>query len=130
MTNLSIQRPATDSMAAMPRAMAPVAVATSSVTPSNAGAIKQDAVQPTPQVAKRALSSDELKNLASEIQRKVSAVSSDLQFSVDEETGKDLIRVTDRTTKKIVWQFPSEEALNITKALDQYQKGVMLNRKV
>jgi flagellar protein FlaG len=92
---------------------------------------------PTKQVAanaahlsdKVALSSDDLKNLASEIQRKVSTISSDLQFSVDQETGKDLIRVTDRTTKKVVWQFPSEEALNITKALDQYQKGVMLNRK-
>ena len=114
----------------MQRAMAPVAVATSSVAPARAGAVRQEPVQAAPQAAKSALSSDDLKNLASEIQRKVSAISSDLQFSVDEETGKDLIRVTDRTTKKIVWQFPSEEALNITRALDQYQKGVMLNRKV
>jgi flagellar protein FlaG len=117
-------------MAAMPRAMAPVAVATSSVTTFKTGVVRPDTEHVAPQVAKRALSSDELKNLASEMQRKVSAISSDLQFSVDEETGKDLIRVTDRTTKKIVWQFPSEEALNITRALDQYQKGVMLNRKV
>ncbi len=128
MTNLSIQRPASDTMAAAPRALAPVAAATSSVTSSKAGAVKPDTAHAAPQVAKPALSSEELKNLASEIQRKVSAISSDLQFSVDEETGKDLIRVTDRTTKKIVWQFPSEEALNITRALDQYQKGVMLNR--
>jgi flagellar protein FlaG len=110
--------------------MAPVPVASSSVTPSKATVVKPDIAQAAPQAAKRALSSDELKNLASEMQRKVSAISSDLQFSVDKETGKDLIRVTDRTTKKIVWQFPSEEALNITRALDQYQKGVMLNRKV
>ena len=129
MTNLSIQRPAPAPTAAMPRAMAPVAVATSSVPPARAGAVKQESVHAAPQAAKSALSSDDLKNLASEIQRKVSAISSDLQFSVDEETGKDLIRVTDRTTKKIVWQFPSEEALKITKALDQYQKGVMLNHR-
>ena len=130
MTNLSIQRSAPDAMVATPRAMAPVPVASSSVTPSKATVVKPDIAQAAPQTAQRALSSDELKNLASEMQRKVSAISSDLQFSVDEETGKDLIRVTDRTTKKIVWQFPSEEALNITRALDQYQKGVMLNRKV
>jgi flagellar protein FlaG len=116
-------------MAATPRAIAAVPVASGSVTPPKVAVNKPDIAYAPPQAAKRALSSDELKNLASEMQRKVSAISSDLQFSVDKETGKDLIRVTDRTTKKIVWQFPSEEALNITRALDQYQKGVMLNRK-
>ena len=129
MTNISIQRPASDQMTAMPRAMAPPAVATHTVAPASITPAKQAAANAAPQSAKVALSSDELKNLASEIQRKVSAISSDLQFSVDQETGKDLIRVTDRTTKKVVWQFPSEDALHITKALDQYQKGVMLNRK-
>ena len=129
MTNISIQRPASDQMTAMPRAVAPPALAANVDAPASIAPAKQVATNAAPQSAKVALSSDELKNLANEIQRKVSAISSDLQFSVDQETGKDLIRVTDRTTKKIVWQFPSEEALNITKALDQYQKGVMLNRK-
>jgi flagellar protein FlaG len=117
-------------MTAMPRAVAPPAQVAHTVAPANVAPVKQATANASPQAAKVALSSDELKNLASEIQRKFSAVSSDLQFSVDQETGKDLIRVTDRTTKKIVWQFPSEEALNITRALDQYQKGVMLHRKV
>jgi flagellar protein FlaG len=116
-------------MTAIPRAVAPPAAVARADAPAGVTPMKQIAANPAPQSVKAALSSDELKNLASEIQRKVSAISSDLQFSVDQETGKDLIRVTDRTTKKIVWQFPSEEALNITKALDQYQKGVMLNRK-
>ncbi len=116
-------------MAAMPRAVAPVVHAVSPDPPVKAGAAAPAAVQAAPKAVKAALSSDELKHLASEIQRKVSSIASDLQFSVDEETGKDLIRVTDRTTKKIVWQFPSEEALKITKALDQYQKGVMLNHR-
>ena len=130
MTNISIQRPASDQMTAMPRAVAPPAATAHAAAPANNVPVKQSATTAAHQPGKVALSTDELSNLASEIQRKVSAISSDLQFSVDQETGKDLIRVTDRTTKKIVWQFPSEEALNITKALDQYQKGVMLNRKV
>jgi flagellar protein FlaG len=117
-------------MTAMPRAAAPPAQAAHAVARVADTPEKQAGASASHQVVKAALSTDELKNLASEIQRKVSTVSSDLQFSVDQETGKDLIRVTDRTTKKIVWQFPSEEALNITRALDQYQKGVMLNRKV
>ena len=129
MTNISIQRPASDQMTAMPRAVAPPATKAHAAAPGNNVPVKQSAATAAHQTGKVALSTDELSNLASEIQRKVSSISSDLQFSVDQETGKDLIRVTDRTTKKVVWQFPSEEALNITKALDQYQKGVMLNRK-
>ena len=129
MTNISIQRPASDQMTAIPRAVAPPAAVVRAVAATTVAPAKQETANTAPQPVKAALSTDELKSLASEIQRKVSSISSDLQFSVDEETGKDLIRVTDRTTKKIVWQFPSEEALNITKALDQYQKGVMLNRR-
>ena len=129
MTNISIQRPASDQMTAIPRAVAPPAAVVRAVASTTVAPAKQETANTAPQPMKAALSTDELKSLASEIQRKVSSISSDLQFSVDEETGKDLIRVTDRTTKKIVWQFPSEEALNITKALDQYQKGVMLNRR-
>ncbi len=129
MTNISIQRPASDQMTAIPRAVAPPAAVVRAVASTTVAPAKQETANTAPQPVKAALSTDELKSLASEIQRKVSSISSDLQFSVDEETGKDLIRVTDRTTKKIVWQFPSEEALNITKALDQYQKGVMLNRR-
>lgn len=129
MTNISIQRPASDQMTAMPRAVAPPAMKARTDATAGAAPTRQVAANAAHLSDKVALSSDDLKNLASEIQRKVSTISSDLQFSVDQETGKDLIRVTDRTTKKVVWQFPSEEALNITKALDQYQKGVMLNRK-
>ena len=129
MTNLTVQRPTSDPSAGTPRPTSGTTGTTGSAALTRTGTVKQEAVHPAPQAAKAAMSSDELKNLASEIQRKVAVVASDLQFSVDEETGKDLIRVTDRTTKKIVWQFPSEEALNITKALDQYQKGVMLNHR-
>jgi len=63
------------------------------------------------------------------MQHKVDAISSDLQFSVDKETGKDIVKVTDRSSRQVVWQFPSEEALNVTKALDRYQKGLLLNRQ-
>jgi flagellar protein FlaG len=108
---------------------APPAMATQAVSAASASSAKPATPEPAPQIGKVTLSTEELTSLASEIQRKISAISSDLQFSVDKETGKDLIRVTDRETKKIVWQFPTEEALNITKALDRYQKGVMLNRK-
>lgn len=82
-----------------------------------------------PQTGKVAPSTDDLKRLVRDMQHKVDAISSDLQFSVDKETGKDIVKVTDRSSRQVVWQFPSEEALNVTKALDRYQKGLLLNRQ-
>ena len=37
--------------------------------------------------------------------------------------------MTDKHTKEVVWQFPSEEAIKLAKAMDQYQKGQVLSRK-
>ena len=37
--------------------------------------------------------------------------------------------VTDQSTKDVLWQFPSEAAIEISKALDLFQKGALLNRK-
>lgn len=81
------------------------------------------------ETGKVAPSTEDLKRLVRDMQQKVETISSDLQFSVDKETGKDIVKVTDRSSRQVVWQFPSEEALNVTKALDRYQKGLLLNRQ-
>jgi flagellar protein FlaG len=62
------------------------------------------------------------------MQSKVRGAASDLQFSVDHDSGKQVVKVTDRTSKEVIWQFPSEQALHVSKALDQY-RGAFLNRK-
>lgn len=111
--------------------MDPVATASPVATPvavkSHSGG--SNAQPPVPRPARNAPAPDELNSLVKEMQRKVASLSSDLQFSVDQDTGKNIVRVTDRASKKIVWQFPSEDALQVTRALDQYQKGLMLNRQ-
>jgi flagellar protein FlaG len=81
------------------------------------------------QSAKIEPATNELKRLVTEMQHKVAAYSPELQFSVDKDTGKNIVKLTDRGTKQIVWQFPSDEALKVTKALDQYAKGLLVNRK-
>jgi flagellar protein FlaG len=70
----------------------------------------------------------ELNALVKEMQAKVSGATSDLQFSVDHDSGKQVVKVTDRTSKEVIWQVPSEQALHVSKALDQY-RGAFLNRK-
>ena len=70
---------------------------------------------------------EELKKLVSAMQSKVAQTASDLEFSIDKESGKSVVKVTDRASKQVIWQFPSEQALQVTKELDRFL-GAFLNR--
>jgi flagellar protein FlaG len=70
---------------------------------------------------------EELKKLVSEMQSKVAQTASDLEFSIDKESGKSIVKVTERASKQVIWQFPSEQALQVTRELDRYL-GAFLNR--
>ena len=83
----------------------------------------------TSQQPKATPTQEDLQKIASAIQQKFSAVSTDLEFSVDSESGKSIVTMTDKHTKEVVWQFPSEEAMKLAKAMDQYQKGQVISRK-
>lgn len=90
---------------------------------------RTDAAQATVRAATVAPTPEALDKMVSAMQRKVTGISADLQFSIDKETGKTIVKLTDESTKELIWQFPSEEAMQITKALDQYQRGLLVNRK-
>ena len=112
---------------------APVAAVRLGVAQGPPKAVQVATAGPVPQPAtttqaKAVPTQEELQKLASAIQQKFSAVSTDLQFSVDSESGKSIVTMTDKRTKEIVWQFPSEEAMKLAKAMDQYQKGQMISR--
>ncbi|GHU10685.1 hypothetical protein FACS1894185_2610 [Betaproteobacteria bacterium] len=51
-----------------------------------------------------------------------------LGFSVDEESGRLVVKVTDNETKEVIRQMPSEEALALAKALDKL-KGLLIQQK-
>jgi flagellar protein FlaG len=55
--------------------------------------------------------------------------SSKLAFSVDDTTNKTVVKVTESQSGKLIMQFPSEEMLAITRALDQSQQGALLREK-
>ena len=52
-----------------------------------------------------------------------------LQFSIDDESDTVVVKVTDKETKEVIKQFPSEEALELAKALDKL-KGLLVQQKV
>jgi flagellar protein FlaG len=62
-------------------------------------------------------SMDELKEAVGKINQSIHAQS--LEFSIDEDSKRTVVKVVDVATKEIVRQMPTEEALQIAKSLDK-----------
>ena len=58
----------------------------------------------------------------------VQSVSSSLQFSLDQDTGRTVVKMIDTQTEEVLRQFPSEEMLAISKSIDRMQ-GLLINRE-
>lgn len=52
----------------------------------------------------------------------------ELSFSVDEASGVRVVRIVDTTTKEVIRQYPSEEAIQLAQALDKLQ-GLLVREK-
>lgn len=76
--------------------------------------------------AESKLNSDELRIISDKLQR---MFNSDLIFSVDEKSGEHVIKVVDKSTKEVIRQIPSEEAIQIKESIDRFQKGLLVNLK-
>lgn len=62
------------------------------------------------------------------LRKAVEPVAQNLQFSVDNDTGRTVVKVVDSNTQEIIRQIPAEELLAITRALDRLQ-GLLLKQK-
>lgn len=76
------------------------------------------------------LSTAALESIAGDWQRKLADVAPEIRFSVDQTSGRSLIRVVDRTTDELIRQIPSEEVLAISQAIDAFQKRLMPDQQV
>lgn len=56
------------------------------------------------------------------------AASNSLEFSIDDSTGKTIVKVLDSQTGEIVRQIPSEELLALARSLDKLQ-GLLLRQQ-
>jgi flagellar protein FlaG len=52
--------------------------------------------------------------------------SQSLQFSIDEDSQDIVVKVIDQSTKEVVRQIPSKEALQIAKSIDKMQQGLLI----
>lgn len=74
-------------------------------------------------------SAEEVREAAGKINKVLqSLVSSNLQFSVDQDSGQTIVRVVDTETKDVIRQIPNEEALAIAKSLGKFQ-GLLIEQK-
>lgn len=69
-----------------------------------------------------------VKQAVEQVNKAVPSFSRNLQFSVDEDTNRNIVRVVDTSTGDVIRQIPSEEILEIAKALDKLQ-GMIIRQK-
>jgi len=60
----------------------------------------------------------------------VQTVRRDLQFSIDEQSGRTVIKVIDAETKQMIRQIPAEEILALARNLDRSGEGTILQAHV
>jgi flagellar protein FlaG len=83
-------------------------------------------------VAKSAPSAEQIQHMVDNANKSMEKSKSSLEFSVDNATNKTVIKVTEAQSGKVIMQFPSEEMLSVTRAIDHAQRpqqGMLLKEK-
>lgn len=91
--------------------------------PSAPGSTAQAGTEPQPPGA-----IEQVEQALGEVRKALTPVAQDLLFSIDEDTGKTVVKVVDAATDEVIRQIPSEEIIAIAKALDKLQ-GLLLQQK-
>lgn len=73
---------------------------------------------------------EELNEAVSQLNDFVQTVQRDLQFEVDNELGKTIVKVIDQETGDLIRQFPDEVALRLAENLQQDEPLTLFNIKV
>lgn len=104
----------------------PAAQASAAALPAQAAAAVQTEAAVTQAAA--VPSTEQLQEAIKSINRTLKGVNQDLEFSIDSDTRRTILKVVDQQTGEVIRQLPSEEALEIAKALDRLQ-GLLLSDK-
>jgi flagellar protein FlaG len=70
-----------------------------------------------------------LKDATDKANEFVKTMNQELQFSVDKDTGKTVVKVIDTESRELIRQIPPDEMLAIAKAFDTL-KGLIIRKKV
>lgn len=96
--------------------------------------VTPEAARPAPdtlrdiQAKESGLPSSTLDESLREINKSMQALSQELEFSIDPDTDRTIVKVIDQRTQEVIRQMPSAEALEIAKALDRLQ-GLLIRQQ-
>ncbi|HYD60989.1 MAG TPA: flagellar protein FlaG [Noviherbaspirillum sp.] len=82
------------------------------------------AVQPPP----AAPSAEQVTQALKSINKTLQGLSQGLEFTIDEDSNRTIVKIVDKDTKDVIRQIPTKEALEIAKALDQ-ASGLLIRQK-
>lgn len=71
---------------------------------------------------------DALHAAAQKANQAILGLGSDLRFSVDKDTGIEVVKFVDDKTKEVIRQIPAQEMLDIAKRLDEL-KGLLIKER-
>lgn len=113
----------------------PLALSTnagSAKLPASAEGVPQTKPKPAPQSVAQAHSREatpqQLQQAVEELQRKVQISAPNLQFSIDHDTGRTVVKVIDANTNEVIRQIPAEEILRLSKEIGRMQ-GLLLHKQ-
>tara|TARA_R110002050_G_scaffold268113_1_gene409989 strand:- start:38847 stop:39242 length:396 start_codon:yes stop_codon:yes gene_type:complete len=100
-------------------------VATSIVVTEKAGTTAASAETKTTGKRDDISQRESLQSAVAQINEHMQNVERSLQFTIDEDSGKDVVTVLDKKTEEIIRQFPSEEVLVIARQIAEQKDGVV-----
>jgi flagellar protein FlaG len=75
------------------------------------------------------LEREQLEQMAQQLQDFMGEMNRSLQFKVDEDSGRDVIKVLDKDSGEVIKQYPSEEVLNLVSKLSE-SAGILIDQTV
>ena len=75
------------------------------------------------------LEREQLEKVAQQLQEFVGEMSRSLQFQVDEDSGRDVIKILDKNSGDVIKQYPSEEVLSLVSKLSE-SAGILIDQTV
>lgn len=112
-----------DSVDLAPMRQAPPSAPTTPTTPAQRATLDNPVFAPAPPVTQEVVAA-----AVQSANAYMQSVSTNLNFSLDQDTGHTVVRMVDTETKEVLRQFPSEEMLAISRSIDRMQ-GLLINRQ-
>ncbi len=107
--------------ASLQKSTAPAPVAAAKPTPvETINAVRQAAPAPTLAEVAQAVRS---------LNKAMQEQSQNLEFTIDSDSNRTIVKVIDQKTKEVLRQIPNEETLAMAKALDQMAAGLLIKQK-